>query len=116
MKTFLASIALLAAMTAGATDLYETPGFGYLHQYHNVANSDGQALDIYVGISGTAAVYWNNDLYTGVYNGSGIPSIFTSTSGQIVLTINESLQQVYIRQGRGQRHVTKYTLTSGELR
>lgn len=114
MTMLLISLAAFAG-SAFATDLYESPGFGYLHQYHNVANSDGLPLDIYVGISGGASIYWNGDVYYGVYNGTGVPSVYTSQSGQIVLTINETLQQVYIRVGRGQRHVAHYTLVSGEL-
>lgn len=116
MKKLMLLLPLLAICgLASATDLYESPGFGYLHQYHNVANSDGLPLDIYVGISGGASIYWNGDVYYGVYNGTGVPSVYTSQSGQIVLTINETLQQVYIRVGRGQRHVTRYTLVNGEL-
>lgn len=114
-KTMLLCAALAASGMASATDLNQTPGFGYLHQYHNVANSDGLSIDIYIGSSGSASVFVDGDVYTGNYNGSGIPSVFTSNAGQLTLTIDETSRTVYIKQGKGQTRKTVYTLLDGTL-
>lgn len=117
MKSLLAVAMLAFAGLASAeqVDLYQTGGWGALHQYHDVANSANAAITIYIGVSGSAAVYMDGDVYMGTYNGSGIPSVFTSGRGQITLTINETTRRACTYSGRGQHCSTIWTLVEGTL-
>jgi len=109
-------LAFAGAASAENIDLYTTGGWGALHQYHDVGNSANALLSIYIGVSGSASVYLDDDVFSGLYNGSGVRSVFTNGAGvQITLTINETSRRVCVLQGRGQYCHTVWTLLDGTL-
>jgi hypothetical protein len=112
----LSLLAFSAVASAESLDLYTTTGWGALHQYHDVGNSAGVPLAIYIGVSGSASVYLADDVYTGFYNGSGVASTFANEAGvQITLTLSETSRRVCVRQGRGQSCHLVWTLVEGTL-
>ncbi len=112
----LALLSFPAFATAETIDLYTTSGWGALHQYHDIANSADASVTIYIGVSGSASVYLDGDVFNGFYNGSGVASVFTNGTGaQVILTIDETSRRVCVYQGRGQRCSTIWTLQDGTL-
>lgn len=112
----LSLLAFSALASAESLTLYRTTGWGALHQYHDVSNSAGVPLAIYIGVSGSASVYLADDVYTGYYQGSDLASTFANQAGQkITLTITETYRRVYTRQGRGQSSHMVWTLVEGTL-
>ena len=110
VKLLIAVWALAAGLAHAETiTLSESPGFGYLRQYHNVINDAGAQIDFYApGVLILDGVHY--------YEGDG--ATFTASDGtSVTLFYSEySIRKQLNGSGRaGYRWITKWTLLGGTI-
>lgn len=118
MKTLLTMFALLCAATASAETitLLPTQGFGYLHQYHDVATCSIDASGECVGPVADVQIYAGSTLILDGVFYSCAGNICTNADGDYVtLTYTEVSQRKQINRGRLHQWVTVWFLVEGSI-
>lgn len=140
-----AALALTGVAQADTVTLSPWPGFGALHQYHDVPTSSGDAVTLYLPQNSQTGImqFWFHSQYdvarnqfksywVGSYNGSGVMSqaqkcVFATDAngndispcqldGEVALfTLTESTEHRCTHSGRGQHCFTVWSLLGGTI-